>query len=82
MPNIHIILEPEEHWDDLLEKEVIYLGDDAPPIEIVAMPGGMASGKTSISIRLDLPDKRVAIVETSLAQLANAVRTIQDRYGE
>ena len=32
MPPVHVILEPEEHWSDLLEKEVIYLGDEAPPM--------------------------------------------------
>ncbi len=40
MLTFHTILEPEEHWSDLLDKEVIYLGDEASPIEIVAMPGG------------------------------------------
>ncbi|MGK7907789.1 MAG: hypothetical protein AB4040_11260 [Synechococcus sp.] len=82
MLTFHTILEPEEHWEDLLEKEVIYLGDEAPPVEIVAMPEGMASGRTSISMRLDLPDGRVVIVETALHELANAVRTIQERFGE
>jgi hypothetical protein len=82
MLTFHPILEPEEQWSDLLDKEVIYLGDEASPIEIVAMPRGMASGKTSISLRLDLPDGRVVIVETALYALADAVRTIQERYGE
>lgn len=82
MLTFHTILEPEEHWSDLLEKEVIYLGNEASPIEIAAMPGGMASGRTSISIRLDLPDGRVVIVETALYELARAVRQIQERFGE
>ena len=82
MPTIHVILEPEEHWSDLLQKNVIYLGDEAPPIEIVAMPGGMASGQTSISMRLDLPEGQVVVVETSLEQLARAVQAIQARYGD
>ena len=43
--------------DRRTHKEVIYLGDEAPPMEIVAMPGGMASGQTSISMRLP-PVKR------------------------
>ena len=49
MLTFHPILEPEEHWSDLLDKEVIYLGDEASPIEIVAMPEGMLLGQTSIS---------------------------------
>jgi hypothetical protein len=82
MLTFHPILEPEEHWDDLLDKEVIYLGDEASPVEIVAMPNGMASGRTSISMRLDLPDGRVVILETALYELARAVRQIQERFGE
>jgi hypothetical protein len=82
MLTIHTILEPEDHWIDLLDKEVIYLGDDAPPIGLVAMPGGMTSGQTSVSIRLDLPDGRVVIVETSLTELLSAVKAIQTRYGD
>ena len=82
MLTFHTILEPVEHWDDLLDKEVIYLGDEASPVEIVAMPGGMASGRTSISMRLDLPDGRVVIVETALYELMNAVRALQERFGE
>ena len=45
------------------------------------MPGGMASGRTSISMRLDLPDGRVVIVETALYEFAKAVQEIQDRFG-
>ena len=82
MLTFHPILESEEHWSDLLDKEVIYLGNEASPVEIVAMPGGMASGRTSISLRLDLPDGRVVIVETALYELAKAVREIQERFGE
>ncbi|MDJ0704882.1 MAG: hypothetical protein QNJ46_16495 [Leptolyngbyaceae cyanobacterium MO_188.B28] len=82
MLTFHPILEPEEHWSDLLDKEVIYLGNEADPVEIVAMPEGMASGRTSISIRLDLPDGRVVIVETALYELARVVREIQERFGE
>ena len=76
------ILEPAKHWSDLLEKEVIYLGNETSPVDIVAMPGGMTSGRTSISLRLDLPDGRVVIVETALYELARAVQTIQARFGE
>ena len=82
MLTFHTILEPEERWDDLLEKEVIYLGNEAAPVEIVAMPEGMASGRTSISMRLDLPDGRVVILETALYELARAVQAIQKRFGE
>ena len=82
MLTFHPILEQDEHWSDLLDKDVIYLGNEASPIEIVAMPGGMASGKTSISMRLDLPDGQTVIIETALYELANAVQKLQERFGE
>jgi hypothetical protein len=83
MPDIHLVLEPaEDHWSDLLEKEVIYLGNEDPPIGLVSMPGGTTLGKTSVSMRLDLPDGRVVVVETTLAELARAVQAIQAKYGE
>ena len=82
MLTFYTIIKPEERWSDLADKEVIYFGDEASPIEIVAIPKGMASGGTSIKIRLDLPDGRVVIIETALYELANAVREIQERFGE
>ncbi len=82
MLTFQITLDPERPWNDLLDKEVVYFGNDAPPIEIVAMSEGMASGRTSISMRLDLPDGRVVIVETALYELNRVVQTLQKRFGE
>ena len=65
-----------------MDKEVIYFGNEAAPIEIVAMSEGMASGRTSISMRLNLPDGRVVILETALYELARVVDTIQERFGQ
>ncbi len=48
MLTFYTIIKPEERWSDLADKEVIYFGDEASPIEIVAIPKGMASGGTSI----------------------------------
>ena len=45
---------------------------------IVAIPGGMASVRTSISMWLDLPDGRVMILETALHELTRVVTDIQD----
>lgn len=81
MLTFQTVLEPEKNWDDLLEKEVIYFGNEAPPVKIVAMPEGMASGRTSISMRLDLPDGRVVILETALYELARVVHTLQTEFG-
>ena len=61
---------------------MIYFGNEAAPVEIVAMSKGMASGRTSISMQLDLPDGRVIIMETALYELDRLVKIIQKHFGE
>lgn len=85
MPSLNLILDGDRCWQDLPEKmrqgQVIDLmGNDNSPIQFAALPGGMASGKTSVTIRIDLPDGRVLLTETSLALLGTAARAIEARY--
>jgi hypothetical protein len=82
MPMLNLILDGDHCWPDLDPKDVIHLGNDAPPIGLAVLPGGMLSGKTSVTFRIDLPDGRVVIAETSFALLETAVRAIQARYGQ
>jgi hypothetical protein len=82
MPTLNLFLDGDNCWPDLHTKELIHLGNDAPPIGLAVLPGGMLSGRTSVSFRIDLPDGRVVIAETSFALLDTAVRTIKARYGE
>lgn len=74
MPALDIILHGDGCWPDLKEKrdQVIHLAEGAH-IAIAALPGGMTNGKTSVSIRIDLPDGRVVVAETSLTLLGTAV---------
>ena len=71
MPVIVMKLGKEPIWPDLAERiergEVYYLSKDAPPIQIGALEGGMTSGKPSVAIRIDLPDGKVVVAETSWA---------------
>lgn len=46
---------------------------------IARLPMGMGSGKSSIAVRIDLPDGRVVIAETSLVLLRSALRAIEVR---
>jgi hypothetical protein len=71
MPALDIILHGDGCWPDLKEHpdRVIHLNN----VAMAALPGGMTSGQTSVSIRIDLPDGRVVIAETSLALLGTAV---------
>ena len=88
MPTMRIILE-EPAWPDLGNIEqrihdgrVIWLGNGAPPIAIAALKGGMISGKPSVAIRLDLPDGRTVIAETSLVLLLAAADTFRTRFAD
>lgn len=93
MPIIQVKLGPEPHWPELdnyelvkgeLEtgpvRELYYLsGDTSPPMQVARLSGGMVSGKSSVGIRIDLPDGRVVIAETSLALFTDVARLLAIR---
>jgi hypothetical protein len=88
MPSIDLLLEPQGDacWPDVAEKlanhpeKVIHLGEGSPPIRIAALRGGMQSGRTSLAIRLDLPDGSTVIAETSLALFTHAAAAFVARF--
>lgn len=41
--------------------------------EIARLEAGMTSGKSSVTVRINLPDGKVVLAETSFALLRNAV---------
>lgn len=78
MPRIDVIGNGDGCWPDLAEKlangRVIELmGKDAPPIGMALLKHGMTSGRASVTIRIELPDGRSLLTETSLALLKQAV---------
>lgn len=84
MPVMKVILE-EPTWPDLFGRtaQVTWLnGDGDPPIQIGALEAGMVSGAPSVAIRIDLPDGRIVVAETSLRlfQMANAA--LLGRFGD
>lgn len=56
------------------------MGHDAGAIRLAGIPGGMTSGKTSISIAVPLPDGSYIITETSLELLLTAAAAFKARY--
>lgn len=78
MPMLNIILQGDGCWPDLESK-----GDGAiisvDSFAVALMPGGMASGKASVSIRIDLPDGRIIIAQTSQALFDGAARAFRAR---
>lgn len=79
---INIKLDGEGSWPDLIDRrdQIIHLGDGTS-IDLAFLEGGMTSGRHSVAIRIDLPDGRPVIAETSWRILALSVQAIAARYG-
>lgn len=75
MPVLDVRCDGDACWPDLrFDPGIIALfGDDAPPIGLALLPGGMTSGRASVAIRIALPDGRTVLTETSLALLDQAL---------
>lgn len=77
MPALHIILD-EPSWPDLAGRDdVIHVTSD---LSVAGLAGGMSSGKASVAFRLDLPDGRPVVAETSLALLVFAARGLAAKF--
>lgn len=61
--------------------EVITLPDETP-LRITALAGGMMSGAPSVMLRLDLPDGRTVLAQTSLRLFLAAADMLRARYGD
>lgn len=83
MIGLHIKLDEDPAWPDLAEQRerIIHLAEGTV-IEVAALAGGMQSGRTSLALRIDLPDGQVVIAETSLRLFLNAARVLQAKYPE
>lgn len=84
MPSLRVVLDIDDHGDKGMRKvdhsKVIHLPD--PKMEIVRVPRGMASGKSSVMIRIDLPDGRTVIAETSMALFQMAAQAFAAKEGQ
>lgn len=76
---IHLRLEGDGAFSDLQDKldQVVHLTE---PFTIAALEGGMISGRPSIAIRIDLPDGKVVIQETSILAFLAAADTIKAKF--
>jgi hypothetical protein len=86
MPSMQILLDGDGIWGDLTalhrdDKLLLAMGD-AAALQVAALPGGMMSGAPSVSIRIDLPDGRVVLTETSLALFLTAADMLKARHGD
>lgn len=87
MPRLDVHLEGDNCWADLKgrisEGRVLDGMQDRARIRLAFLPGGMQSGKTSVTLRIDLPHYDLTILcETSLALLEAAVVAAIARHGD
>lgn len=78
-PIIDIKLQGDNAWPDLQDKGVIHGGS---VWRLVALRGGMASGRTSITLRLDLADGNAVIAETSVRAWLAAADILRANFPE
>lgn len=80
MIQLNVILDGDNCWPDLRDKCLIHLGNDSPPIQVAVLDRGMTSGAPSLSLRIDLPDGRTVIAETSARLFVSVARIIGAKY--
>ena len=78
MLKLVVHLDGDNCWPDLKDKvgtpDYIF----TKIVSIARLPAGMQSGLSSVSVRIDLPDGKVVVAETSLALLRNAVLAFEE----
>lgn len=81
MLGLDLNLDGDGAWPDLLGRmdQVVHLREGTT-LRVSVLAGGMTSGKPSIGIRLDLPDGRVVIAETSARLFVTTARAIEARF--
>lgn len=81
-PSLRVRVDGDGAWSDLARKpnKVLRVSDAA--VEIAALAGGMVSGRASVMLRVDLPDGRAVLIESSLRALHAAVTAIVAKHGE
>lgn len=72
---LQTILNGENCWPELKEKGFI----EGDWTGIARLPKGTASGKSTVTIRIELPDGQTVLAQTSLLLLVNAVRAFEIR---
>ena len=90
MPAMTIKLDGDNAWPELQHRkrtahglgldQLLWLGNEAAPIQVTVLDVGMASGRPSVAIRFDLPDGSTVVSETSARLFCTAARAIMARH--
>lgn len=83
MNSIKFTMKGDGTWPDLSQKEVIHV--KGAEIGLAVLDKGTASGRPSLSFRIDLPDGadgkgRVVIFETTARLLVTAAQILMAKY--
>lgn len=78
MATFEIICNGENCWDDLKGQDVVFLGEGAKPVEIAVIKDGL---RHRLHMRVNLPDGKAVVVETSLRLFIGAAQTLQRQVG-
>lgn len=79
MPGINLQLDGDNCWPELRGKIGTDAVIEANDLAIAFLPHGMTSGEPSLTLRIDLPDGRVVLTQTSLQIFTSAVRAFEAR---
>mgnify|MGYP001569726087 CR=1 FL=1 len=88
MPVIKVNTEGDNAWVDLRDRfesgdpTLIQAMGDGTVWELILLKGGMQSGKPSVGLRLDLPDGRVVVAETSWQAFLAAAGVLQAKISQ
>jgi hypothetical protein len=77
MPVIRMVLEGDGGLEGRKD-DIIHHGHD---LTLLALPGGMKSGKPSVAFAIET-DKGLVVVESSLWLLVSCARALVAKYGE
>jgi len=81
MPIIKLILNGEGAFSDLIGKAKGDIIHRKATFTVAALASGMKSGHPSLAIRIDLPENKVLIQETSVAAWLAVARALEGKYG-
>jgi hypothetical protein len=88
MLRMTIKLDGDKAWSDLRSpdgmgiKDGVVLPLESGAIQVAVLDGGMKSGLPSVCIRIELPDGRTVLAQTSARLFCLAARAIMAKYPE
>jgi uncharacterized protein (AIM24 family) len=78
MATFKIITNGEDVWPDLKGSGFAFVGEGGKPVEIAVIPDGL---RHRLHLRIDLPDGKTVVVETSLRLFIWAADTLRREIG-